>query len=123
MPFNFSFCQSQDLLAVESALSSSVGLLPVASFYWPFVLHLPDFQRKVTIVAPVAGCRSVWWKAWCRSPFLTISPGWNSCQRWICFSFPFFCDFLSSRPNSETVVCAFANVTPNILLNGVYIFS
>ena len=55
----------------------------------PFVLHLLDFQRKVTTAAPVAGCRSVWWKAWCHSPFLTIFPGCCSCQLSIFFSFPF----------------------------------
>ena len=64
--------------------SSSIALLPVASFYWPFVLLLLDFQRRVTITAPAAGCRSVWWKAWCCSRF-----GCNSCQLWIFFSFPF----------------------------------
>ena len=48
-------CQSQDLLALESAFSSYVDLLiPVASFYWPFVLHLLDFQRKVTTAVPVS---------------------------------------------------------------------
>ena len=83
-------CQSQDLLALESAFSSYVDLLiPVASFYWPFVLHLLDFQRKVTTAVPVAGCTSVCKKAWCRSPFLTISLGSNSCQLWTFFSFPF----------------------------------
>ena len=36
---------------MESAFSSYVGLhLPVASFYWPFVLRLLDFQRKVTVI-------------------------------------------------------------------------
>lgn len=108
----FTFARSPSLSKSRSSgLGECLFFLRWPSYSCCFLLLAlcsasPRLSKKVTTAVPVAGCTSVCKKAWCRSPFLTISLRCNSCQLWTFFSFPFSFQhviFLSWRPNLGTV--------------------
>lgn len=109
-------CQNQYSLALGNAFSSHIGLFLVAPFfYWPFVQHLLDFQRKVTTTVPVVGCRSVWWHF-----------GWIQLLLTLFFLLSFFisaCDFFLLKALLRNFCLCFVKCHPKYIFKGTSIFS